>query len=84
MRRYAIDADEKVKVTAQHANQVRAMLAMAASTPEMRHWLNCAFVVKLVDVKTAPAKAYHRLLRESPRCVSCRRKSHVFPYPRIS
>lgn len=62
---YAINSDAAKPVTAERVERVRTLLAFATSSDELKQWLNCTFMVKMVPSTEIPPKPYNAFCRYS-------------------
>jgi hypothetical protein len=63
---YAINRDASVAITEERVNKVRAVLAVATSSRELKEWLTCTFVVKLVQSRDIPPRPFNAFILYSP------------------
>ena len=55
---YAINKGGHTPISETRVRQVRQLLAVATATPELKQWLSCSFMVKMISSSGLPPKPY--------------------------
>ena len=62
---YCVNRNPNLQVDTALAEKIKLLLAEASYSAELKEWLFASFVVKTVDVRSVPPKAYYALIRHS-------------------
>ena len=78
---YAINRDVKKPITEGRARRVRELLAAATSTPELKAWLSCSFMVKRIPSVACPPKPFTDFVARSPHIAARHAKKERWEIP---